>query len=180
MQLLSHATKEQALGECAHAVVNSVPPVIWFIRAAIKKHRGRLSFPQFRVLCKVNRQPAVSLSELAEHLGSSLPTASRMVTGMVNKGLLVRKGCENDRRQLQLGLTEAGRRMLESVWGCTHEEIARPLGKLSREEREVVMRAMGILRGLFGSAGVPEALERSQEPEAGSQNTEEIVKSSNR
>jgi DNA-binding MarR family transcriptional regulator len=158
MQLLSKTSKDRSLAVCSHAVVNSVPPVIWFIRAQIKKHRGGLSFPQFRVLCKVNRQPAVSLSELAEHLGSSLPTASRMVTGMVNKGLLIRKGCENDRRQCELGLSESGRKVLESVWGSTHEEIAKPLGKLSREERDVLMRAMGILQELFGSAGVPDAL----------------------
>jgi DNA-binding MarR family transcriptional regulator len=178
MQLLSQASKDRSLAVCSHAVVNSVPPVIWFIRAAIKKqheHRGGLSFPQFRVLCKVNRQPAASLSELAEHLGSSLPTASRMVTGMVKKGLLVRKGCANDRRQCELGLSAAGRKVLESVWGSTHEEIARPLGRLSAEEREAVMRALEILQGLFGQAGVPDALERSQEPappESRSQNTE--------
>src|SRR5215813_10563724 len=86
MQLLSGATKGERAGECAREVFEAVPPVIWFIRGHMAKHRAGLSLPQCRVLCLLDHQPDASLSTIADFIGASLPTASRMVSGLVEEG----------------------------------------------------------------------------------------------
>ncbi|MCL2649147.1 MAG: MarR family transcriptional regulator [Phycisphaerales bacterium] len=159
MQLLlstSRARGGGVLAACAHEVLDTVPPVIWFIRKQMRERRRGLSLPQFRTLATVDQQPAVSLSVLADHLGSSLPTASRIVEGLVKKGLLTRKGCDQDRRQCALGITASGKAVLLTAWRHTHAEMGKLLIGISAAERETVSAAMKILSGLFGSAGLPE------------------------
>ena len=92
MQSLPLATNRHSAGDCATDLLDSVPPVIWFIRRQMRDHRHGLSLPQLRVLAKVHSQPTASLSAVAEHVGASLPTASRLVNGLVAKGLLARAG----------------------------------------------------------------------------------------
>src|SRR5436190_24215904 len=113
MQLLSDApnlkapvsTSDGPAG-CARAVLDGMPPVMWFIRRQMRRHRtAGLSVPQFRALALLDRFPTASLSLLAEHLGSSQPSASRLVTGLVSRGFVTRKECVDDRRQVALPLT---------------------------------------------------------------------------
>src|SRR3954469_11023896 len=117
MQLLSPAsTSPPSAGarECAAAVLDGLPPVMWFIRCQMRKQRtGELSVPQFRALVLLDRYPTASLSLVAEHLGSSQPSASRLITGLVTRGFVVRKESEEDRRQVELLLTARGKAVLE-------------------------------------------------------------------
>src|SRR5580658_7623362 len=113
MQPLLETTKSPGIETCAREVLDTSPPISWFIRRQMRSHRGGLSMAQFRSLIRVNRPPAASLSAVAEHLGASLPTTSRIVQGLVDKGLLSRAGCRWDRRQITLELTAKGRGMLQ-------------------------------------------------------------------
>jgi len=122
------------------------------------EHCKGLSLAHFRTLCHVNRYPATSLSALAEHLGSSLPTASRIVAGLVRRQLLARRGSRADRRCLALALTAAGRSVFDGAWSSTHRQMEAVLEKLSPQDRRTVAQAMNILRPLFGSAGLPNPL----------------------
>src|SRR4051794_1070087 len=98
---------------CARAMLDGLPQVMWFIRQHMRRHRTRgLSVPQFRALVLMDRFPEASLSAIAEHLGSTLPSASRLVTGLVDKGLVVRESSSTDRRRVSLFLTPRGRAVL--------------------------------------------------------------------
>src|SRR5437868_8242048 len=118
MQLMSRATSappEEAppgsdAAACARAMLEGLPTVMWFIRRQMRRHRtGGLSVPQFRALCLLDRSPTASLSIVAEHLGSSQPSASRLITGLVSRGLVKREESADDRRQIQLVLTSEGK-----------------------------------------------------------------------
>lgn len=54
----------------------------------------------------------LTVKELAEHLGLSLPGASRAVDALVGRGLLHRREDAEDRRMKRLGCTDAGRTAL--------------------------------------------------------------------
>src|SRR5271155_3457661 len=150
MQRLSKASM-QSCSVCARAVMESVPPVVWFMRRQMRGHRGGLSMPQFRTLLRVNREPRTSLSAVAEHLGSSLSTVSRIVTGLVDKGLVVRRGsASEDRRRMSLTLTTRGQAVLDRARRGTQQQMEQALGLLSDRQREDVLTAMGILRDAFG------------------------------
>src|SRR3954468_630063 len=90
---------------CAKSMLEAMPQVMWFIRRQMRQHRTRgMSVPQFRTLVMLDRYPTASLSAVAENLGATLPTASRMVSGLVTKGLVARRPHPTDRRQASLVL----------------------------------------------------------------------------
>jgi DNA-binding MarR family transcriptional regulator len=124
----------------------------------MRRHRTRgMSIPQFRTLVLIDDQPTVSLSAVAENLGSSLPTASRIVSGLVSKGLIIRKTCSDDRRQCSLRLTATGRAALNEGRRATQEQLAAELARLSERERGIVAEAMRNLNSVFGKEQGPTA-----------------------
>jgi DNA-binding MarR family transcriptional regulator len=156
MQRLHDAIDEQAAQGCAREVLDSVPPVIWFIRREMRAYRHGMSLAQFRALAFVQRSPEVCLSGLADHVGASLPTTSRLVQGLVKKGLLKRTGCADDRRQLALAITESGEQVLNSAYSGTQNRLTAELKKLPAAKRQNVVAAMRSLKELFGSVGLCE------------------------
>jgi DNA-binding MarR family transcriptional regulator len=143
---------------CAREVLDSVPPIIWFIRREMRVYRKGMSLAQFRTLALIQRQPRASLSAVSDHLGSSLPTASRIVQGLVEQGLLARKGCPDDRRQLALAITERGETVLKTAWSGTQGRLKEKLDTLSPEQRQGITEAMQSLKGIFGALGLCEIL----------------------
>ncbi len=61
---------------------------------------GEFSFAQMRVLKLVKTKQQVSITELAELLSVSAPSASTMVERLVEKGVLVREPDPADRRKV--------------------------------------------------------------------------------
>lgn len=113
---------------------------------------------QFRSLVRVNRPPSASLSAVAEHLGASLPTTSRIVAGLVDKGLMARSGCRWDRRQVTLQLTPRGRDVLQNARKATQHCMELELEKLSTPQRMALIKATKILKMVFGPASDPAQL----------------------
>jgi DNA-binding MarR family transcriptional regulator len=151
-QLLETTNKSPQIVECAREVLDALPPVMWFVRRQMRSHRGGLSLAQFRSLGRVNRLPQATLSVVAEHLGATLPTASRIVSGLVDKSLMTRKGCRWDRRQVLLELTPRGREVLQTARQAAQRRMEMELDKLSAQECKSLIQATKILKGLFGPA----------------------------
>jgi DNA-binding MarR family transcriptional regulator len=151
MQSLSPATNGTSAARCAWSLLNGVPPVNWMIRREMRSHRRGLSVPQFRTLVLVEREPAANLSDVAKFLGSSLPTASRIVGGLVTKGFIERSGCADDRRQLSLLITARGHSVLNAAMEKTQAELANEVQRFTPRQRAVISEAMEILTTAFGS-----------------------------
>lgn len=154
MQLLRETSESRLADISARELLDAVPPVIWFIRRQMRHFRRDLSLAQFRTLTLVNRQPAASLSAVADHLGASLPTASRMVHGLVERGLLARQGCQGDRRQLALAITPRGEALLNTAWEETQASLKSELSRLSPVQQQNIADAMQLLKGVFGALGL--------------------------
>ncbi len=140
---------------CAWEMLDAVPPLMWHIRRSMRSFRRGLSMPQFRAMVFVSNEPDVSLSAVADHLALSLPTTSRMVSGLVGKGFLTRQDSAADRRQVSLGVTAKGRAVLDAAWSGTGLELAGHLAGVPADRRASVVDAMAVLRDLFGSLGLP-------------------------
>jgi DNA-binding MarR family transcriptional regulator len=154
MQLLSDATNAKSepgcANRCASEILDALPPVMRFVRKHMRSHRTKgLSLPQFRTLALLRSVPAANLSAVAEFLGASLPTASRIVSGLVSKGLVERAEHADDRRQLELVLTNRGSATVESAHRATRDELSRELETLSPQQRATLTRGMQSLRSLF-------------------------------
>lgn len=68
---------------------------------SISKDRfGDLSAPQMNMIMMIRFREAVSVSELAELLSVSPPSVSTMADRLVERGLLTRTPCDQDRRKV--------------------------------------------------------------------------------
>lgn len=130
--------------------MSAVPPVVWFMRKQMRSHRGGLSMPQFRALVRVRQDGAASISAISEHLGTSLSTTSRLVSGLVGRGLLAREAVPNDRRQVHVTITQTGRAMLDQARQATRRKLEVALASMAAAEEKAVIDAMQILRRIFG------------------------------
>src|SRR5689334_9106531 len=80
-----------------------------------------LSVPQFRALRFIARHPRASLSDLAGHLGTTRPAASKLADRLVEVGLLNRSVAPDDRRQVSLTLTDRGQGSLQRARASVQE-----------------------------------------------------------
>lgn len=164
MQSLRIATKSSVAGgrakagsgpvsarDCAREVLDSIPPLMWFIRREMRSRRKGLSVSQFRALIIIDLQPEVSLSMIAERMDGTLPTVSRLISGLVARGLVRRSGGREDRREIAIAITPRGREVLKSAWSGTQDRLAEKLEPLHPSSVKTLTDAMAVLREAFGS-----------------------------
>jgi len=136
--------------ESAREILETVPIVMREIRAQMRSRGSiELTIPQFRVLNFVSRNRGCSLLNVADHLGLTSPSASTLVDALIERGLITREEDPSDRRRIRLDVTSRGQGILEAATSETLEYLAGKLARINAEEREVVARAMKILRELF-------------------------------
>jgi DNA-binding MarR family transcriptional regulator len=152
MQQLPGTTKSPLIVDCAREILDAVPPVMRFIRRQMRSHRGGLSLAQFRSLVRVNQPPQATLSSVAEHLGATMPTTSRIVAGLVEKGLVDRQDCRWDRRQVLFELTPRGRDVLQTARKAAQKEMEVELEKLNSPQCKSLINATKIFKIVFGPA----------------------------
>jgi len=163
MQSLQHASIPAGAADCAREVLDVVPAVLRPIRQQMRRHRAAgLSIPQFRSLCFVERYDGASLSMVADHLDLSLPTVSRMVSGLVQRGYMQRKSSEDDRRHVSLSLRPRGQAVMREARSATQKFLSQKFEALPQEQREALIVAMQALRDVFEQE-MPHPVEESPE-----------------
>jgi DNA-binding MarR family transcriptional regulator len=103
-------------------------------RAASQPASDGISLAQFHVLEPLADGPRTN-RQLAESAGITSPTATRMIDGLVTRGVVTRVEDPTDRRAVLISLTDAGREALTAKLGeyrRVREQIA---GTLEPEER---------------------------------------------
>ena len=88
-------------------------------------------------------------SSLAEHLGLTLPSTSKLVDGLVNEKIITRRESREDRRRLTLALTKNGEDILRAARGATQNRLKDILHELPPDELSVILRALNLLQPLF-------------------------------
>ena len=143
--------------DCAREVLEVVPLIMRAIRAELRSHRRPdLSLPQFRVLAFLSRHEGASLSDVAEHIGLTLPSMSKAIDGLVRRELVTRQVRPEDRRRVTLKLTQSGQTMLEAARAATQAHLGQLLTALPASERATVMQAMQVLHPIFAALPGPE------------------------
>jgi DNA-binding MarR family transcriptional regulator len=110
--------------------------------AAIRRARGRgaqesggITHSQFRLLAAIDASTDGRCARLAEEVGSSAPTITRMLTALENAGLVERSRATDDRRGVVVRLTPAGRTALEIKQKQVDEKRQALYDSLSPTER---------------------------------------------
>ncbi len=139
--------------DCAAYVLDSVPLVMRVIRHEIRRCvLPEFSVPQFRAMGFIGRNRGAALSEVAEHVGLTLPAASRMVDGLVAAGLADRTLDLKNRRRMRLTLTAKGRSRHRAARESAQKFLAKELRKLTVAQRASVAEAMRLLHSVFAPA----------------------------
>jgi len=157
MQLLHNGSKCRYTTEhCVKEVLTAVPTIMEFVRHQMRGHRqAELTVPQFRSLIFLSHSEDTSLSAGADHVGLSLPAASRMVDILVKRGLMDRQTTSADRRRVSLSLTQRGKAIFRSALDATEVALAQHLGKLPPRQLAQGGQAMKILARVFDPENCP-------------------------
>ncbi len=149
MKLL-HNTNKRARVECAKEVIDVVPSVTFVIREIAAKNLVQgLTLPQLRALGIIRKRPNESLSMISLHLSLTVSSVSRLIDGLVERGLVLRQTVPDNRRQVSLNLTSEGDKILDSLHAVIEEKIAERLVNASEEELTEVTSALKVLRRLL-------------------------------
>lgn len=89
--------------------INSTSDLLRRIAALRSRREHDVSLTESRTLALVEHLQPVRLRDLTAASGSDKAQISRVVTGLVGRGLILRSSSSNDGRSAHLELTEAGR-----------------------------------------------------------------------
>jgi DNA-binding MarR family transcriptional regulator len=93
----------------------------------------------------VDNGSEVSVKELSDRLGLSLPGASRMVDALLRRGWLERREDPNDRRMKRVGITAQGREVLDRIEAARLAGLEDYAASLTPEQRARLSSALSDL-----------------------------------
>jgi DNA-binding MarR family transcriptional regulator len=140
--------------QVATVILETIPPSMRAIREQMRSGRAAsLSVAQFRLLRFVRRNPGTSLSPVAEHLGTTLPAASQMVERLVRAGFVTRVQHPEERRRVELRVTDAGDATLAECDARTRAWLCGRLSALEEADLESLAATLRELRALLAESG---------------------------
>jgi MarR family transcriptional regulator for hemolysin len=86
---------------------------------------------------------------VAEHLDLSLPTVSRMINGLVQRGFIQRRASQDDRRHVSLSVRPRGQAIMQQAREATQDFLKNQFQGLTCEQCEALITAMQALRQVF-------------------------------
>ncbi len=113
-----------------------------------------VTLTQYRTLVVLASRGPQNVAGLAEAVGVTPATATRMCDRLVKKKLIVRRAERGDRRQVRLVLSKSGLELVTAVTYRRRREIEKIIGAVPPGEREVLIQALGRFAAAAGE--VPE------------------------
>ena len=104
-----------------------------------------LSITQLATLYVLDGDEPVSLGVLAERVGRSVSAVSRLVDGLVRRGLVERREHPTDRRVRRVAIAEDGEAVLRRLERTRADAQLKIMDRLDPAEWALVARAMALL-----------------------------------
>lgn len=120
-------------------------------------HVGGVSPVQLRALTALRQKGEANLAQLAEDIGITVSTASRLVDRLVGAEWVHRAPSESNRREIRLTLTDDGERLLRRYDRRRVVLLKEGLDRVPAQRRDAVVSALRELTG-----------RRAADPERGS------------
>ncbi|MFG3580127.1 MarR family winged helix-turn-helix transcriptional regulator [Micromonospora chersina] len=130
----------------------SLAETFWAVARRLRHQSKRTLEPweinpgQARALAVLNRHGPLRLSVLAEHLGIAPRSATEVVDGLEERGLVARQPDPADRRATLVALTDEGTRVSAAVRAARAAEAEHFFGDLSDSDRADLARVLRTLR----------------------------------
>lgn len=117
---------------------------------------GELTVAQIRVLFRLRNRGPMPSSALATGLGVTLPTVTSVIDRLVAKELVERTDDATDRRRVIVGLTTAGREIVERIQQGRRARLSRAIDEL--DERGL----LALITGLEALAAAADSLDAAE------------------
>ncbi|NIQ98122.1 MAG: MarR family transcriptional regulator [Desulfuromonadales bacterium] len=106
-------------------------------------HEGMdLSYNQYKTLLTIADREECSLGDLAGELGVAMSSASQMVNRLVERGLVSRELAADNRRQVVIGLSPAGRHFIEELQKELIRGYEGVLARLDEADQESLVQSL--------------------------------------
>lgn len=142
---------EQLRDQTIDRFLETVPPLWNFIRSHIRATATSnfdITVEQFHVLRYV-RRGVTSMSDLAVAKNISRPAISQAVDVLVKKGLLTRVQSTQDRRVVDLALTDEGSALLDAVFKENREWMKGRMSNLTATELKLILNATEVMKKIM-------------------------------
>jgi DNA-binding MarR family transcriptional regulator len=106
---------------------------------------GGLSEREAAILAHLDELSPVGAKELALHLGVAQSTVTEAIDRLERLGMATRERSRRDRRGVELRITDAGARAMQSDSVLDRDRLAAVLARLSGRERAAAVRGLGLL-----------------------------------
>jgi len=104
--------------------------------------------PHFMIMKKIAKEKPIPLSELGRETRISKFHMTYFTTQMVELGLIERRPAEDDRRVVNVVLTDKGRMMLQRCDSLVKDGIRKSLARLDEKDLRAQSSAVENLRGI--------------------------------
>ncbi|MBP8866160.1 MAG: MarR family transcriptional regulator [Acetobacterium sp.] len=120
----------------------------------LKKNNGSccaaaLTLAQCHALVEIGRVKIISLKELSIILAIDMSTTSRTVDGLVKKGYVQRIPSREDRRSVEISLTESGFEIFETIESNNDTFFADIFNNIPIDEKMNVLHALDVMLAAF-------------------------------
>lgn len=106
---------------------------------------NNISLAMIKILSRTSHKNCLTINELANLLGVSMPAASQTVSKMVEQGWVSRQESPTDRRERIISMTEKGNDIVYRSRIAHHAWIHEFMLQFSDEEKQVVIAALELL-----------------------------------
>jgi DNA-binding MarR family transcriptional regulator len=155
-----HAADEAAVD----AVLTASRALIAVATRSLGAAAEETTIAQYRALVVLASRGPQRMVDLAAALDVTPSTAGRMCDRLLRKGLIRRHRARADRREVQVSITAAGRRVVEEATTRRRALLAEILGRLPAEEQAAVAAALEAFAAAAGE--VPDSKWPAEAPTA--------------
>jgi DNA-binding MarR family transcriptional regulator len=130
------------------ALANALRPAVMRLARRLRQMRDDslgLNANQLSAMAVLLNSGDLPMGELAAQEKMQPPSMTRIVNGLEERELVLRRADPRDRRQSLVSLTDNGRQVLLANRRRRSEWLARRITELDPDDREVLRRAVGIL-----------------------------------
>jgi DNA-binding MarR family transcriptional regulator len=117
------------------SIVRGSRAIVGIAAASVAELEDGVTVPQLRVLVMVHTRGPLNLSAVAAALEVNPSNGSRTCDRLIRAGLLDRRDSPEDRRNVTLTLTDAGRNLVEKLTKQRRSAIERVLRKMDAADR---------------------------------------------
>ena len=149
--MVVEATDQEILQQTIDHFWETIPPVWNNVKSHVRliaTEKFDISVEQFQILRHILRGMN-SVSELANIRHISRPAVSQAINVLVDKGLLTRHHSADDRRFVELKLTQSGDELLNAIFENNNIWMKEKLSELCQNEINCLINAMEVLKKTF-------------------------------